>query len=89
MSGSRLATDWGTSAMPRPRSATREAASMGAPSNQMRPRTRALGSNSPRPASASRVLPEPEAPTTARISPSWTDRLREWITSTSRWGAAR
>ncbi len=62
---------------------------MGAPSNQMRPRTRALGSKSPMTASASRVLPEPDAPTTATISPSCTDTDRPWSTSTSRWGAAR
>ncbi len=62
---------------------------LGRPSNQMRPRTSALDSNRPSTASARSVLPEPEAPTTATISPSCTERLRERMTSTSRWGASK
>ena len=70
--------------MPWPRSAESDAASCCAPSNQTRPRTVAFGSNSPNTASAKSVLPEPDAPTTATISPACTEMLKEWMTSTSR-----
>ena len=82
MSGSRLLTLWGTSETPLPRSAAKPAASCSSPSNQMRPRTVAFGSNRPSTASARSVLPDPDAPTTATISPSWTEMLRSWITCT-------
>ena len=49
----------------------------------MRPLTDAFGSYRPRIASASNVLPEPEAPTTATISPTWTEMLNASITRDS------
>ena len=73
--GSRWLTLCGTSDSPCPRSARKPAASRRSPSNQMRPVTVALGSNRPKTASARSVLPEPDAPTTATISPVCTAML--------------
>ena len=55
--GSKWLTLCGTSDNPRPRSARKPSASIRSPSNQMRPRTVAFGSNSPNTASARSVLP--------------------------------
>ena len=50
----------------------------------MRPHTVAFGSYRPRMASARSVLPEPDAPTTATISPTCTEMLRFSMTGTMR-----
>ena len=84
MSGSRWFTLCGTSEMPRPRRRESDAASCRTPSNQMRPRTTAFGSNSPKTASTRSVLPEPDAPTTATISPACTEMLMSSMTGTTR-----
>ena len=55
----------------------------------MRPVTCALGSKRPMMQSASTVLPEPLAPTTARISPSCTERDRSLTTSCRTRGAEK